>query len=1201
MRAGLTLHTSNRTERLLEALAGAIDARRRESSPLEPVTVAVPGPVVETWLKLGLARASGLLANVRLRYLSGLLDDEVSLALPGARVADGPMLRGLLLQALHDDGLLARPGLLPVRGYLRAAGEAPDAVDRRRYQLADRLARLFEEYGFSRAEMLAAWTGGTVIPEESPFAGVEAWQRELWLALFGPGGLAETEAGPRGERWLPLPAALDALETARARGSAPVAGSPPVPVHLFGFSYLARSFHRLLVLLARRAELHVYSLNPCREFWEDVETPAERDRRLPRRGEKRLPAPDASGEEAEDPFGLLEEATENPLLSLWGRPGREHSRLLNELSDCDFDDRYEDPSLARPSLLSRVQAGILDRAPLPPPPAGADPADATLRLLSAPSLPREAEAIAGEVRRLLDGPSEPPLRLHEVAVVVPPETAEAYRAALATAFGEAGIPWSALELASASARPLASAFHLLLGLPFTALTRRDVLAAVTHPCLLARVPGASPADLARWCEELGIVRGADREDLEEGLGGDLLSWDQGLRRLALGAFLSGERSGETRPLTRGGERYLPFELSPDAFGPASAFALLVRSLLADARHARTARKTAAGWADFLAGLLDAYLPPRDEEEERGRLDCLAAIRALADLPLSDLSFGYRIAYEAVSSALLGAGSGRKGAPLFSGVFVSTFVPVRAVPFRVVFAAGLDASSFPARDPRDLLDLRLFRRRAADVTPRERDQYLFLETLLSARERLVLSWVSVDPKTGDAVEPSPLVRELQASGVPLEEEEVPPRRDLEVDARAPSSDARPVPVAARREAAARLLGEDLRDHLGGREPGLSPSELARSLAAVPAASHVPALAALPAATEEATAPAPARPVVTLTLNRFAAFLRCPVQASARLHLGLPEEEDGELMEREEEPFETPFLPRLLLLRETFALALALAPEGDDEAFDRRLSEGWEAGAERLRSRAASPAGPLSDREGRVQLGLLRDLADALRAERGMLPRGRGVRFGRAVSEAASEEVHDPLVLPEVPLPDGRVVRVEVHGATHPLLSGGGPLVAVAASPPGKLGDVPAARAALAAAVEHAALAASGARRPGPRDLLVLHPRGGKQPGAKATRVTLAAFSREEALAWLTDLASDLLGGVSTRLLPWEAVLESRKAGAVGSLEEAVEALFANGRSAYDLDRGPVPVPRSLPAVPDGEAGALVERRFGPFLSRVGRAP
>lgn len=1199
MHAGLTLHTSNRLERLLDALVEAMAARRAEGcSPLEPVTVAVPGPAVEAWLKLGLARTAGLFANVRLRYLSGLVADEVSRAASGTRVVEGPQLRGLLLRTLHDDALLSEPGLLPVRDYLRAGGEASDAVDRRRFQLAERLAQLFEEYGFSRAEMLQAWPEGTVLPAGSPFAGSEAWQRLLWLALFGPSGLAEEEGARRSESWLPLPRALDALE------KSPVPAGAAPTLHLFAFSYLARSFHRLLALLARRADLHVYALNPCREFWEDVETPAERDRRLPRRGERRLPVRGRqSEEEDEDPFGLLDDADESPLLSLWGRPGREHARLLNELTDCDFDDRYEDPSRERPTLLSRVQASLLDRAPLSPPPPGVSADDATVRLLAAPSLEREAAAIAGEIRRLLDEPADPPLRLHEVAVVVPPASAEAYRAALASAFAEAGgLPWSALELGSAAARPVASAFSLLLGLPFTDLTRPDVLSVVSHPALLARIPGASRTDLARWCEELGIVRGADREELSGSTGGrDLLSWDQGLRRLALGAFLSGERSGESRPFAAEGERYLPLELPGDSLAPASAFALLVRSLLSDARHARRTRTTAAGWTAFLSRLLDAYLPAGTEEDERGRLACLAAIRALGDLPLSDLVIGYRIAYEAVAGALLGAGSGRRGSPLCDGVFVSTFVPVRAVPFRVVFAAGLDAKAFPARDPRDLLDLRLARRRAADVTPRERDQYLFLETLLSARERLVLSWVCVDPKTGEATERSPLVRELAASGVPLEAEVLPPRREMDPAARAeePSADHRPVPAAARREARARLFGESLREHLGGRPPDLSASALAREFAAVPALASVPALVSLPAPLDPRAARAPETAAVRLTLSGLVGFLRCPVQASARQHLGLATDDDEELLHRDEEPFETPFLGRFGLLRGTFAEALERAPEGDDEAFARLLEEGWERGAERLLSRAQIPAGALLARERREHLALLRALEAALRTEHGALPRARAVRLGRADPGATAEEVLDPVVLEDVPLPDGRRVRVEVHGATRPLLAGTEELLEIAVTRPSRIGDVPAARAALSAFVEHAALAASGARPAAARDLLVLHAPG-RGADAVPLRVRLGAISRPEALAWLSDLAADLLAGASCRLLPWEAILRWRSARESRGFGEVVRQLLEDTQRTYDFDRGPVPRPHELEPVPDDEVGPLVARRFGPFLSRVAPA-
>ena len=50
---------------------------------------------------------------------------------------------------------------------------------------------------------------------------------------------------------------------------------PAGVIHVFGVSYIARGFHAALAALARRTTVHVYTLNPCREFWEDVETAAE--------------------------------------------------------------------------------------------------------------------------------------------------------------------------------------------------------------------------------------------------------------------------------------------------------------------------------------------------------------------------------------------------------------------------------------------------------------------------------------------------------------------------------------------------------------------------------------------------------------------------------------------------------------------------------------------------------------------------------------------------------------------------------------------------------------------------------------------------------------------------------------------------------------------------------------------------------------
>src|SRR5260370_30396047 len=59
-----------------------------------------------------------------------------------------------------------------------------------------------------------------------------------------------------------------------------------------------------------------------------------------------------------------------------------------------------------------------------------------------------------------------------------------------------------------------------------------------------------------------------------------------------------------------------------------------------------------------------------------------------------------------------------------------------------------------------MDLRLLKRAGGGAAPAERDRYLFLETLLAAREQIFLSYVSRDSKTGDELQPSSVIRELQ---------------------------------------------------------------------------------------------------------------------------------------------------------------------------------------------------------------------------------------------------------------------------------------------------------------------------------------------------------------------------------------------------------------------------------------------------------
>ena len=130
-------------------------------------------------------------------------------------------------------------------------------------------------------------------------------------------------------------------------------------LHVFGSSYAGNAYAEIFARLGALGDIRIYALNPCREFWDDVDTSrrgalAGWAHRQDKVGDKL--------DESEDPFSL-NGSSDPPALRLWGRPGREYIRLLNELSQCDFAPLFSDPvSGETPTVLEQLQQNILDRA-----------------------------------------------------------------------------------------------------------------------------------------------------------------------------------------------------------------------------------------------------------------------------------------------------------------------------------------------------------------------------------------------------------------------------------------------------------------------------------------------------------------------------------------------------------------------------------------------------------------------------------------------------------------------------------------------------------------------------------------------------------------------------------------------------------------------------------------------------------------------
>jgi exodeoxyribonuclease V gamma subunit len=747
----LRVFYSNQTEKLLYSLVYNIQVYRSQTGAglFEPTPLIVPNKNIETYVKLGIARLTGIAANIEVGFLRSLIDDLAQEAAGDDKpVLNKTHLTDRILTALLDEELLRAPELEPVRDYLNAAGPARDAIDLRRFQLAKELTRLFDEYSVSRDDLLEIWKDEPAIHDEE-YRKTEVWQRHLWLSLFEK----DTWTTP-----------VEILKSAD-----PETLSLPTQIHIFGVSYMARAFLEILGHLSQSADIDVYTLNPCLEVWDQGMAPAETKEGL--RYERR--SAELGTREVyilEDPY-RLESSTEMPALALWSRPGRENLRLLNALTGCDLISEIEDPLKNRDkhTLLRQIQHDIATREPERETISGdfdfAD--DESLVLFSCPAVRREIEIIAAEIWSLIKKDdaertvNDEPLRFNDIAVILPPSQAEAYQSLIGSVFGEMHrIPHNIVDLPIGGESRIAEAMELLLALPLGKFTRQELLRLATHPAVMARFPEASPGDWLGWCNALGIVHGADRRDHEDTyINKDVFNWDQGLKRLALGAFMSGERSGDTRIFEEGGRQYVPEEVPTDQMASAAQFGLLIRSLIEDARSALQDRRPLDSWMNFVTAMITTYLIPQNDEDERVLRNALRRVNDLADMKLDGKKLTYRIPYELVRSELAGF-TGSLGQYLVDGVVVSTFLPMRAIPFKVIFIAGLGEKQFPTADRKNLLDLRQARRHAGDVSPREQDNYMFLETMLSAREKLYLSYVGRDELTGDRLEPSSVVLELR---------------------------------------------------------------------------------------------------------------------------------------------------------------------------------------------------------------------------------------------------------------------------------------------------------------------------------------------------------------------------------------------------------------------------------------------------------
>ena len=695
------LHSSNKTENLLAHLAAVIE-NAPLASPFEKEVFLIQSQGMERWLSQQLASHFKVWGNYQFlfpdKFFSSLAQKIDS------RLNDAAFDRNLMFWRI--EALLRRldsDESLPVKQYL--SGEN---IALKRYQLAQQLAQIFDQYQIMRPDMLAGWQKGDTLYHTA----TERWQKALWLQIS-----AQTGIKHRGSLW------LDAIAKLNTAEEGAFSQSLPERISVFGINTMPPLFLSYLDGLSKHCQLHLFLLNPAQTFWADLASRRQR---------------------AND-----ENLAGHPLLSALGQQGREFQEMLLEQVQFDFEpESFEELSGPRNNL-HQLQNDILNNRL-----DGSDEAlltaplqkDDSISIHACHSRMREVEVLKNQLLYTLE--NDPTLELRDIVVMAP--DIQVYEPFISAVFSD--IQHAIADRSLRLSNNALDAFIRFLDLSQSRFGWHSVLDLLEQPVVFPGF-GLSETDLELikyWLQDTHVRWGKSAEHKQE-LGLPELNentWQASLDRLLMGYAVGSDEDfiGDVLP-------YIDIEGSSAlALGGLCEFMHLLFKASSDLKQSKTLK----AWSTQLYYYADQLLAKADPVEGQQLNELLTELSADLAVVHNDT-----VELKVIISWLEDRVAERKSANGFlrGQLTFCSMLPMRSIPFRVIALLGMNEGEFPKIDRNPTFDLLTHNFRKGDRSRRADDRYQFLEILLSTRQKLIITYIGQSISHNETIPPSVVISEL----------------------------------------------------------------------------------------------------------------------------------------------------------------------------------------------------------------------------------------------------------------------------------------------------------------------------------------------------------------------------------------------------------------------------------------------------------
>ncbi len=696
----LILHASNCLENLSQQFAELV------SQPLNNVfaseQIVIQNPSMGHWLSLQMAQQLGISANYQ--YFS-----------PANYMWS--LLRKVIDDIPQEDP--SQPHVLRWRLFALFLCDAADYPELDHYlvneaaawELADALAPVLDQYLFYRPDWIRQWEAGNFADND--------WQARLWHKIMRD----DSSQTNKMQHWIDLQQLF--IQNFPTKHQRQYRGKFPERVSFFALSALSPSYLRLLSELSTKIEVHLFIVNPCQHDWG-----------------KREARQSASVERTDLKSDMIKS---NSLLDSWGQQGRE---IIDQLYQLGVKNKNSWIEPASDSILHCLQRDVLKDQQSNLKLTSQPFIDESIQLHACHTPMREIEVLHDQILSALENSDT----LNPTDIVVMAPAIEQYAPYIEAVFStaEQALPFSIADRTPLEQQPEVELFLKLLDLPQQRFNVEAVFELLEYPQICERfnLDQKQVLQCRNWAQATNIRWGVSAKmRASAGLPESYEhSWKYGLDRMLLGYMLSGEQLFDDSLL-------LPFNQieGNDAQVLASfkGFTDTVFQLWDWSLQSLT--------VDVWIETLHQFIQSLFSETTMPQL-VLNALDSLSQQQLAE--FDQAIAFELIKKILHGL-LASKSEELFmsNGITFCALTPMRSVPFKMVALLGMNDGDFPRQDSHHSFDKMANNVQIGDRSRSNEDRYLFLESILAARQRFYISYIGQSVQDNGSLPPSVIVSEL----------------------------------------------------------------------------------------------------------------------------------------------------------------------------------------------------------------------------------------------------------------------------------------------------------------------------------------------------------------------------------------------------------------------------------------------------------